>query len=204
MQTIDLIEDFDATDSLDHRLQWLNPPPTWDIHDSALVLHTGAKTDFWQRTHYGFQEDSGHFLFAHTAVDFECTTEVRFRAVHQYDQAGLMVRVSPHCWLKTSVEYEPDGPSRLGAVVTNGGYSDWSTQSIDRQVNRMWFRVVRSGPEYTVYTKAEGDPWAQIRMARLLDDEAGRLVSVGLYACSPVAAGYVAAFESLQILRRQS
>ena len=203
MHAIDLLEEFDARDAVDQRLQWLNPPRSWDVQDSAFVVHTAAKTDFWQRTHYGFQEDSGHFFFANIEGDFECTTEVRFRGVHQYDQAGLMVRVSPHCWLKTSVEYEPDGPSRLGAVVTNAGYSDWSTQNIDRNVERMSFRVVRSGPEYTVYSKTGADAWIQIRMARLLDDEAGRPVAVGLYACSPTGSGYVPAFERLHIVRPQ-
>jgi regulation of enolase protein 1 (concanavalin A-like superfamily) len=42
---------------------------------------------------------------------------------------GLMVQVSPSCWLKTSVEAgAPGEPSQLGVVVTNGGFSDWSTQ----------------------------------------------------------------------------
>ena len=35
------------------------------------------------------------------------TAHVAFNPVHRYDQAGLMVRVSPTCWLKTSVEHEP-------------------------------------------------------------------------------------------------
>lgn len=201
----DLIEEFEDSAAIDKRLRWLNPPPNWSVQDSALVVRTGGKTDFWQRTHYGFREDSGHFLFTEVAGDFECSTEVSFLGVHQYDQAGLMVRVSPDCWLKTAVEYEPDGPGRLGAVVTNQGYSDWSTQDIERDVARMWFRVVRSGPEYMVFAKASGDhAWTQIRMARLLEDAAERTVSVGLYACSPIAAGYVAAFERLSIVRRRS
>ena len=197
----DLREEFEARETIDERLQWLNPPPDWYVEDSALVVRPAQKTDFWQRTHYGFQEDSGHFLFARIAADFECTTEVRFRGVHQYDQAGLMVRVSPHCWLKTSVEYEAEGPSRLGAVVTNDAWSDWSTQDIERNVSRLWFRVIRSGPEYTVFARTSpADTWRQIRMARLLEDGAGQSVSVGLYACSPVAAGYTASFERLHLI----
>src|SRR4051812_2794029 len=112
----DFIEEFDHSDMLDERLEWLNRPPHWSVQNSALIIKTAGKTDFWQRTHYGFQEDSGHFLFARVASDFECTTEVHFRGVHQYDQAGLMVRISPNCWLKTSVEYEPEAPARLGVV----------------------------------------------------------------------------------------
>ena len=43
------------------------------------------------------------------------TARIRSYPAHQYDQAGLMVRFSSDCWLKTSVEFEPDSPSQLGA-----------------------------------------------------------------------------------------
>ena len=81
--------------AFDPRLRWLNPPPTWAVDSSlpALVVQPAAPTDFWQETHYGFRADNGHFLFAEVVGDFTITTKVRFHPVHQYDQAGLMVRV---------------------------------------------------------------------------------------------------------------
>src|SRR5262245_26679782 len=112
------------------RLRWYCEPPRWSVEPARrwLRVEPNGGTDFWQKTHYGFEADNGHLLFTGLTGDFVMTTRVRFHPVHQYDQAGLMVRVSPSCWLKTSVEYEPDGPSHLGAVVTNQAYSDWSTQ----------------------------------------------------------------------------
>ena len=41
-----------------------------------------------------------------------------------------MVRVSPSCWLKTSVEHEPVGPSRLGAVVVLVFLQNWRSTLI--------------------------------------------------------------------------
>ena len=76
---------------------------------------------------------------------FVMTTHVSFEPVHQYDQAGLMVRLSADCWLKTSVEYEPGATNRLGVVVTNAGYSDWSTQEVPASQLQVWLRVERSG-----------------------------------------------------------
>jgi regulation of enolase protein 1 (concanavalin A-like superfamily) len=61
----------------------------------------------------------------------------------QYDQAGLMVRVSPDFWIKTSVEFEPSGPSRLGAVAANYGYSDWSAEDYSRAAGDVWLRIRR-------------------------------------------------------------
>lgn len=198
-----LHETFDSAE-LPPQLHWLHPPQSWTIRDSALILQPDAETDFWQRTHYGFRPDNGHLLYAELREDFVLSTRVHFQFAHQYDQAGLMVRLSPDCWLKTSVEYETDEPNRLGAVVTNGGYSDWSTQDFPDEVRSLSLRVRREDGVYFVeYTIAEEPPaksrWTQIRLASLLEDDGRRPILCGLYACSPKGAGFVASFEYLKL-----
>lgn len=187
--------------TLDPRLRWYREPKQWSVQPGrpALLLTPDAATDFWQRTHYGFQVDNGHFLHLEIAGDFVLETRVRFQPVHQYDQAGLMVRFSPDCWLKTSVEFEPHGPNRLGSVVTNHGYSDWATQDLSQEVAEVSFRIRREGTDYLVETSPEGAHWSQIRMAHLHEDGAGRAASAGLYACSPKGTGYLAEFRFLRL-----
>ncbi len=186
---------------LDHRLAWHCEPSRWTLDSSrgCLRIEPDTRTDFWQRTHYGFRVDNGHFLFMEMASGVELTTHVRFEPVHQYDQAGLMVRLSENCWLKASVEYEPGRANRLGAVVTNGGYSDWSTQDIPADERQVWLRIRRTGADYLVVASTDGAAWTQLRIAHLHEDDAVRAVQVGLYACSPRAAGYVAEFDVFQI-----
>jgi regulation of enolase protein 1 (concanavalin A-like superfamily) len=191
-----LDDDFDSP-LLDSRLAWYCEPERWCIQDSDLVIEPAAKTDYWQRTHYGFSADNGHFLYAVVKGDFILSTRVRFDPAHQYDQAGLMVRVSPDCWLKTSCEYEPHEDSRLGAVVTNYGYSDWSTQDVPNTTQEIGLRVRRMGDDYVVEHRA-GEGWVQLRMAHLHQSSGGP-VQCGLYACSPIDAGYRAAFAYLKI-----
>lgn len=187
-----------AGPALDPRLRWHCEPFRWSVHPEGpfLRVEPDAATDFWQRTHYGFEADNGHFLFAEVEGDFVLTAHVRFRPAHQYDQAGVMVRVSPACWLKASVEHEPDGPSRLGAVVTNHGYSDWSTQTFASGPGEVWLRVRREGDDYLVEASRDGRAWEQIRLAHLHE---GQAVACGLYACSPKEAGFVAEFNHLSI-----
>jgi len=180
-------------------LRWHCEPARWAAGHGHLTIEPDAGTDFWQRTHYGFQADNGHALLAEITGDFVLSTHVRFRAVHQYNQAGLMVRISPACWLKTSVEHEPGRAGRLGAVVTNAGYSDWSTQPFAG--GEVWLRVRREGQDYVVDASADGRGWEQIRLARLHDDRAGLAVSGGLYACSPKGAGFAAEFGYLEVAR---
>ena len=71
---------------------WLNPPPRWSGDARALELETGAATDFWRETFYGFVRDSGHAWLAPVVGDFSLA--VRFRGGYEalYDQAGLMLR----------------------------------------------------------------------------------------------------------------
>jgi len=185
--------------ALDPALRWHCEPARWqiDADTSRLVLHPGAKTDFWQRTHYGFEVDNGHFLHLQASGDFVLTTQVSSSPVHQYDQAGLMLRISPSCWLKTSVEFEPGGPSRLGAVVTNAQYSDWSTQSIPADGRSVWFRLRAESEDCIVESSFDGSDWQQLRIAHLMERSAVQSVACGLYACSPQGAGYRAEFHFL-------
>ena len=163
-----------------------------------------AETDFWQRTHYGFRADNGHFLYAEATGDFTLSTHVSFAHVNQYDQAGLMVRLSEDSWIKTSVEYEPELPNRLGAVVTNNGYSDWSTQDVGDELTALSMRIRREGRTYTVEYSLDEEPhedayWSQLRQATLLTDNGESAVMTGLYACSPKAAGFTAWFDYLSV-----
>jgi regulation of enolase protein 1 (concanavalin A-like superfamily) len=188
-----------ASQALDARLRWQAPPPRWETGRHGLLVAPAGGTDFWQGTHYGFRVDNGHALLAEMPGDGALETRVRTRPVHQYDQAGLMVRLSPTSWLKCSVELEPGEPSRLGAVVTNAGWSDWSTQDIDPVLGQdMAFRITRSGADYLVEAAPAGGRWSQIRLGRLHDDKGGP-VRAGLYACSPKGAGFEALFERLAI-----
>lgn len=185
--------------SLDTRLQWLNPPPAWSIEPTGLVVHPAARTDFWQQTHYGFRADNGHFLYLEAVGDFTVTTKVRFHPAHQYDQAGLMIRVGSSCWIKTSVEYESEGPSKVGAVVTNHGHSDWSLQDFPRGRNEVRLRIRRTSQDFLVeWSPAACGSWELLRVTHLHEGD-GQPVLCGLYACSPKGGGFRAEFAFLLV-----
>ena len=190
-----------AGPELHPKLRWHCEPARWSLHpaEHALRIEPDAGTDFWRKTHYGFEVDNGHFLHTDVAGDFVLTAQARFRPVHQYDQAGVMVRLSPASWLKSSIEYEVEGPSRLGVVVTSHGYSDWSTQAVPSGPGEVWLRVRREGDDYLVESSRDGQGWEQLRLAHLQEGQAGAAVACGVYACSPKGAGFVAEFRHLSI-----
>ncbi|MGH9614492.1 MAG: DUF1349 domain-containing protein [Bryobacteraceae bacterium] len=187
---------------LHSRLKWLNPPPVWRVDPArpGLIVEPQAETDFWQRTHYGFQADSGHLLYAEIEGAATITAKIHAYPVHQYDQAGLMVRFSPECWLKTSAEFESNALSQLGVVVTNNGYSDWSLQDSPYGPDISYcLRIRREGGDFLVeHAVSENGPWFLMRVAHL-SAGAEQPALAGFYACSPKGPGFRAALELLKI-----
>lgn len=193
-----LSEEFNNNE-ISKKLAWFSPPKEWKLNyeGSSIIIKTDRQTDFWQKTHYGFQADNGHFLYSECDGDFRITTKVTSKPQNRYDQAGLMVRCSSDTWLKTAVEFIPDGPSKLGVVVTNQGYSDWSSQEFLEDQNFLFYRITRKENNYYVDYSLNGTSWKQIRMTRLFEES--DWMKVGIYACSPQGEGYEAEFDFIKI-----
>ncbi|MCY6372622.1 DUF1349 domain-containing protein [Clostridium ganghwense] len=179
------------------KMQWLNEPTIWEVRKNEVYVETDAITDFWQRTHYGFRNDNAHMLYIETEKDFVMTTKVKFNAIHQFDQCGLIVRIDEDNWLKTSIEYELGNPPKLGGVVTNLGYSDWSTEELDFQVNEAKFRITREDKDYKIEVNVADRGWRQLRICHLHSTE--KKVKCGIYCCSPIDNGYEVSLKDLKI-----
>ncbi|MFO7882029.1 MAG: DUF1349 domain-containing protein [Kosmotogaceae bacterium] len=186
-------------DIFEKQLRWYNEPSKWQIRNdkNLLEMYTDAETDFWQKTSYGFEADNGHFLYKEIKDDFILTTRVTFYPAKQYDQSGLMVRFSKDSWIKTSVEYEIDEPSKLGAVVTNNGFSDWGVQDFPKALNTISLRIKRKGSDYSVEF-LDSNKWKLLRLTHLVEDE-NKVLKAGIYACSPKGKGYKTEFEYITI-----
>ena len=130
--------------------------------------------------------------------DFELRTEVSFDGKHRFDQAGLCIRFDEDNWVKTSAEFETEEMAHLGAVVTNLGYSDWSTQEIPSSVKKIEFKLIRKGQDVEIYARHGDRKFEQIRVAHL--HQVAKTVKAGIYACSPTERGYVAIFHRLEIV----
>ena len=173
---------------------WLNPPPDWSIDaDGALYARSGIKTDFWRRTHYGFERDNGHALLAPAPAEF--TAALTFTGDYHtlYDQAGLMIRASAERWIKFGIELT-DGATHLSAVVTDGS-SDWSAREIALD-GPLSIRATRIGDAVFMQQGAPDGSWAMVRLAPFaVDAEA----AVGPYLCSPERAGFKATFHTFAL-----
>ena len=178
------------------QFQWLNEPREHSLAN-GLCITTDPKTDFWQRTHYGFRNDNGHCLLTDLEGDFSLTTCVQFHPRNQYDQCGLFLRLDEENWIKASAEYISPRVSELGSVVTNLGYSDWATTEISPEIQRIWYRISRRGNDFLLQNSYDGEKWLQMRITHL--HAAEDTLQAGIYACSPTNGRFRCTFEQIII-----
>ena len=171
--------------------RWLNPPPAHRLDYSSLFLVTGDRTDFWQSTHYGFRRDDGHALLVEAPETFTAALRVEGDFPHQYDQAGLLLRIDPGTWIKCGVE-RSDGRCQMSAVVTRDGLSDWSVVPAD-DARAFEMRLTRTPDAVVIDRRDVGGNW---HLLRLCPFPGGR-ARIGPMACSPDRAGLEVRFTDL-------
>lgn len=179
-------------------LFWIREADQSDVTDDRIIIYTQPKTDLWQRTYYGFQNDSAPVLQMKTSEKyFSFIVKTEFDSRARFDQCGIVVYLDSENWIKASIEYENEQYQRLGSVVTNHGYSDWATTDIDASVKSMWYRLSRRESDYCIECSTDGITFRQMRICHLW--EGNEEISFGVYACSPVEGSFRAEFTNMQI-----
>ncbi len=183
---------------INENLFWVREPEKYLIEDKKIVIVTEPKTDLWQRTYYGFQNDNAPVLQMKTAeAYFSFSVKTSFESKHRFDQCGIAVYLDSENWLKASVEYENGDYQRLGSVVTNHGYSDWATTDIPASIKEMWYRLSRRESDFCIECSTDGISYQQMRICHLWNG-AGE-ISFGLYGCSPENSSFQAVFTDMAV-----
>ena len=179
-------------------LFWIREADRSDVTDDRITIYTQPKTDLWQRTYYGFQNDSAPVLQMKTSEKyFSFIVKTEFDSKARFDQCGIVVYLDSENWMKASIEYENEQYQRLGSVVTNRGYSDWATTDIDASVKSMWYRLSRRESDYCIECSTDGITFQQMRICHLWEGDGD--ISFGVYACSPEEGSFQAEFTNMQI-----
>ena len=123
--------------------------------------------------------------------------KTEFDSKRRFDQCGVILYQNCDNWLKASIEYENNEFQRLGSVVTNHGYSDWSTTDIDVSVRSMWYRISRRESDFCLECSADGVHFKQMRICHMW--EGGEEIQFGIYACSPENSSFEAKFTHMAV-----
>ena len=178
--------------------KWIREPKEYSITDERIEVTTEPHTDLWQRTFYHMQNDNAPVLQIETEDKFfSFTVKTDFTEANtRFDQCGIVMYLDSDNWLKASVEYD-NGFQHLGAVVTNHGYSDWSTTAIPLEIKTMWYRFSRREDDYCIECSYDGEKFTQMRICHMLEG-AGK-INFGIYACSPGNSSFKALFTDMKI-----
>jgi regulation of enolase protein 1 (concanavalin A-like superfamily) len=173
---------------------WLNEPKRWSTQGEGLRIVTDKATDFWCETHYGFTRDSGHFLGFPTADAFTAELRVQGDFHALYDQAGIMVRIDAHHWVKAGIELS-DGRAMLASVLTDGR-SDWATAPYEHDAGDFWVRATVANGVLRLQVSADGRLWPLMRLAPFAKATS---YLVGPMACTPERTGLNVTFPTFRL-----
>ncbi|WP_338556419.1 DUF1349 domain-containing protein [Paenibacillus sp. KS-LC4] len=180
------------------RTFWLYEPKKYAVEPDKVTITTEPGTDFWQRTYYGFQNDSAPALLLRTSERyFSFVVKTEFDSKQRYDQCGVILYQNSDNWFKASIEFENDEFQRLGSVVTNHGFSDWATTDIPANVKTMYYRFSRRESDYCIENCYDGITYKQMRIFHLF--EGGEEIQFGVYACSPEQSSFEAVFSEFEM-----
>lgn len=146
---------------------WINEPAESFVDESTVRITTEPETDLWAKTYYGFDFHNAPMLV--TAVEacyFTFTVHCAFNYEYAFDQCGIVLYQDAENWLKSSAELE--GSSlQLGSVVTNLGYSDWSSREVSQGVRELWYRLSRRDSDFLIEFSFDGQTFSQHRILHM-------------------------------------
>ncbi len=182
-----------------NKFKWTRKPKDFSLSDVKITITTNPHTDLWQRTYYHFRNDNAPVFQTQTTEKFfSFTVKTDFSGSHQrFDQCGIVMYLDSDNWLKASVEYENEDFQHLGSVVTNNGYSDWSTTEISANTKTMWYRFSRREDDFCIESSEDGVKFKQMRICHM--HKATDEISFGIYACSPEESSFTAIFTDFSL-----
>lgn len=183
-------------------MKWIRAPKQYKVTEDRVEIITEPHTDLWQRTYYHFRNDNAPVLQLETDEQFfSFLVKTDFDTKVRYDQSGIVMYLDSDNWLKAAMEYENDKIQRLGSVVTNNGYSDWSSVDVDASIKSIWFRLSRREDDFCIENSFDGMNFKQMRICHMFN--AKKKISFGIYACSAEHSTFKASFTNMEITECQ-
>ena len=179
-------------------MKWIREPKQYEVTEDKVEIITEPHTDLWQRTYYHFRNDNAPVLQLETGEQFfSFVVRTDFDTKVRYDQSGIVMYLDSDNWLKASMEFENDQIQRLGSVVTNNGYSDWSSVDVDASVKSIWFRFSRREDDFCIENSVDGVNFKQMRICHMF--HAKEKINFGIYACSAEDSSFKATFTDMEL-----
>jgi uncharacterized protein len=176
------------------RMAWYRQPQQWKLDNNKLIVTADTKTDFWQKTHYGYSTDNGHFYYTEYSGDFEASVKITGSYKDLYDQAGLMIRTDSENWIKSGIEFV-NGGINISAVYTRE-FSDWSVIPRPDKPITVWLKLVRKSDSVELSYSVNGNDF---EMQRLGYFPPKVKAMIGIMTAAPEGKGFSTIFENFEV-----
>ena len=173
-------------------MQWLNEPMKWVEDGGKITVHADPGTDTWREPKEGGIRSKGHFRYQPVEGDFTAEVSISGDYKDLYDQAGIMVMLDDHTWMKCGVEFVHD--VQHASVVMTREWSDWSIVALDNPPTTH-IRAERKGHLLFIYYSLDKKDYRLMRKGYFADSQ---LLNVGIMAASPQK-GFTVVFENFQL-----
>nr|WP_226373246.1 DUF1349 domain-containing protein [Pectobacterium quasiaquaticum] len=174
---------------------WINKPECSEVSPNRIYMVSHEHSDFWEKTHYGFQHHTGHAYGLETDSDFTFQVRVKADFKFLYDQAGIFIQGAETAWIKAGIEFN-DGHPSIGCVVTDN-HSDWSTGIFPGNANDFWMRVTSKNNVIRIQYSTDGIHWPLLRLCTWPGTQKK---FIGVMCCSPKSKGLAAEFTEILLI----
>ncbi|CAL5986486.1 Conserved_hypothetical protein [Hexamita inflata] len=175
---------------------FINEPKKFTVTNDSVTITTEPKTDYFNKTHYNFEVTNGPAYVTTATKNFTYTVRAQFKYQAQYDQAQIFMFIDENNWVKAGLEGSIDF-KQIGAVVTQSGYSDWSSFDFDPKCEQVILRLHRKGDDFKIEFKTDNMDWTQLRIFHMTNVQ--ETVKIGVMACSPSQSSFDAKFDQFKL-----
>ncbi|MCO7125421.1 DUF1349 domain-containing protein [Sporolactobacillus shoreicorticis] len=173
---------------------WSNEPEHVTIERGILTVKARQGSDYWAHTFYNFRHQDGHALLKEWYPSEAIEVSFSLNTFNNlYDQAGVMIWLNDHQWVKSGIEMN-DGVPHLGAVVTNKN-SDWSLAPVPDWKNKGVVTVRASFFNHALILRARAgeEEWRTVRVCPFDTD---KKIYAGPFLCAPKSSDFVVHFTN--------
>jgi regulation of enolase protein 1 (concanavalin A-like superfamily) len=163
-------------------MQWMNPPQSFEVVDSALRVTVSKGTDFFNNPEDSAVVGSAPYLYKEVAGDFIAKAIVQPDFSSQWNAVALFVHLDSLNWIKFAFENsDATGPS-IVSVVTKGTSDDANGVILNKE-KKVWLAIARKGNIYALHWSLDGENFKMTRLTSMPNQE---VVKIGIEAQSPV------------------
>jgi uncharacterized protein len=178
--------------SIPQRLFWENAPEQYSLANNELVIVAGQKTDMFRDPNVTYNTDNAPKLLFKADSDFVLVTAIEHSFVNKWDGGAIVVKQDSLNWIKFCFEKDYTGARRVVSVVTKDVSDDCNSAAI--QGNKVFYKVAKAGPVFTLYYSLDGAQWFLVRHLQFntMSD-----IHVGFLAQSPTGDRCEVKFSSI-------